>query len=248
MRLLCLDLETQPNIAHVWALFNQNISLNQVQAFGEVICFAAKWVGQPGMIFKSVFHDGKEAMLEHAHRLLSEADAVITWNGKSFDIPHLQREFLEAGMPPPPPTTHIDLMLAVKKQFRFTSNKLQHVSTRLGLSGKVQHEGHTLWVRCMAGDQKAWAAMRRYNKQDVALLEELYEKLQPWVPNHPNVALRHGVAVDIPSCPACGCTELIRRGFSYTAMGQFQRLVCSRCGKWSRDNKRVGAVTVTEVK
>lgn len=246
MKLLFLDLETSPTVAHVWALFNQNVSLNQVMESTEVICFAAKWYDKPTTMFYSTHHHGKEAMVRKAHDLLSEADVVVTWNGKRFDVPHLMREFLEAGLTPPAPFEQIDLCNAVRKQFRFTSNKLQYVSTRLGLAGKVQHEGHTLWVKCMAGDDKAWSSMRTYNKRDVTVLQELYDKLQPWIPGHPNTALRED-DVNRMSCSACGGVDIQRRGFAFTKLGKYQRFQCQGCGKWLRSVRRVEGVDIAEV-
>jgi len=79
-------------------------------------------------------------MIQAAHDLLSEADAVIHYNGNSFDMPWLHTEFLLAGMPPPEPYKNIDLLLAVRKRFRFVSNKLDYVTQAVGLEGKVHHE------------------------------------------------------------------------------------------------------------
>lgn len=244
MKILCLDIETSPNVAHVWSLFNQNVGLSQLRESTEVICFAAKWIGKPTTYFYSTHHHGKEVMLQKAHDLLSEADVVMTWNGKRFDVPHLQREFIEAGMTPPAPFEQVDLCNVVRRKFRFTSNKLQYVSTRLGLAGKVAHEGHTLWIKCMAGDDKAWASMRKYNKQDAVLLEELYLKLRPWIQGHPNAALR---ADDPSACPACAGDKLERRGFAFTRLGKFQRYQCKGCGKWLRGARRLGGSDVAEI-
>lgn len=238
MRILTLDLETSPNVAHVWGLWQQNVSLNQLMESTEVISWAGKWYGDKRVEFRSTFHDGKEAMIERAHAVLDEADAVIGFNHRSFDMKHLRREFVEAGLQPPSPWKDIDLLDVVKRNFRFPSNKLQYVSTRLGLPGKVQHSGHDLWVRCMAQDEKAWAMMRRYNRQDVVLTEQLYERLLPWIHNHPSVALDNGVE----GCNRCGGTNLQRRGFDTTQLGKFQRYQCQDCGGWLRSGKRVDSV------
>lgn len=229
MRTLVIDIETSPNVADVWGLFNQNVSLSQLRESTRVIAFAAKWVGERKTTFMSDYTDGHEAMVQHAWELLSEADAVVHYNGRSFDIPHLQREFLLAGLAPPAPFQQIDLLHCVKKQFRFTSNKLDHVAQQLGLGAKTKHEGHTLWVRCMAGEAKAWAIMRKYNIQDVLLTEKLYELLKPWILHHPNASLYEG-----EGCPACGGSELERRGYAYTSVSRFQRYRCKGCGRWSR--------------
>jgi uncharacterized protein YprB with RNaseH-like and TPR domain len=157
MRLGFVDLETSPNIAHVWGLFNQTVSLSQLRESTRVISFAAKERGSKKVHFYSEYHHGRDEMIGAAHDFLDRMDAVCHYNGTRFDVPHFNREFIMAGLNPPSPYQEIDLLKAVRKHFRFTSNKLAHVTVQLGLSGKLSHTGHDLWVRCMAGDEKAWA-------------------------------------------------------------------------------------------
>ncbi len=237
-RILALDLENSPNIAHVWGLWQQNVSLNQLMASAEVICFGARWVGETEVEFRSVYHDGKDVMLQRAWDLLNEADAVMGWNSKGFDMKHLNREFLEAGMNPPSPTIDLDLMLTVKANFRFPSNKLDYVAQQLGLGAKVQHEGHTLWVKCMAGDPEAWEDMKTYQIQDVDLLIPLYERLLPWIKGHPNYGLYSG---ETQCCPNCGSTSLRPAGTTKTGASTYARFLCKDCGKWSRGAKRIAS-------
>ena len=70
-------------------------------------------------------------MLEGIHKLLDEADAVIHYNGKRFDIPSLNKEFLLNGMFPPAPFKEIDLLTVARGRFRFVSNKLDYVAQQL---------------------------------------------------------------------------------------------------------------------
>lgn len=249
MRLLYIDIETTPNLAHVWGMWKQNVGLPQLLEASEVLCFAAKWHGELTRFFAP---DGADAMargrmIREAHALLDAADVVVHYNGERFDVPHLNREFLLAGLTPPSPYKQVDLLKAVKKTFRFPSNKLAYVSKVLGLEGKVGHEGHELWVKCMAGDPEAWETMRRYNVQDVDLLEDLYGKLRPWIPGHPNVALYDEANDEALRCPACGSDDVIRSGYAYTQVTRFQRFRCKACDKWFRDGRRHGAAEARNV-
>lgn len=255
MKTLCIDIETTPNLAHVWGLWDQNVGLNQLLEATEMMCFAAKWLGEPKMYFGRNWaygeHDPiapKEQMIGLAHSLLDEADVVMHFNGRRFDVPHLNREFVQAGWLPPSPYQQIDLLSAVKAKFKFPSNKLDYVLKALGLEGKVKHAGHELWIQCMAGNEKAWRQMATYNKRDVRALEDLYYRIQPWVPGHPNVGLFVEEPGLVDMCPACGSTNLKLQGNRYTAMGKYQRYQCSDCGKWSSDGKRVGATNIREVR
>lgn len=253
LKTLLIDIETTPNLAHVWGLWDQNVGLNQLLEATEMLCFAAKWLGEPKMHFgRKWFADengpeSKEQMIGLTHRLLDEADAVMHFNGKRFDVPHLNREFAQAGWLPPSPYKQIDLLSAVKSQFKFPSNKLDYVLKAFGLPQKVKHEGHELWIKCMADDPKAWRKMTAYVKRDVRALEDLYYRIQPWVPSHPNVGLYEEEPGAVDLCPTCGSRDLKPQGFAYTTLGKYQRHVCGNCGKWSRSSKSAGFVSVREV-
>lgn len=239
MKLLTLDIETSPNLAMVWGLWNQNVSLSQLRESTKVICFAAKWHGSREVLFSRDISD--------AFTLLEEADAVVTWNGDRFDIPHLNREFLEAGLGIPSPFASIDLLKTARKRFKFPSNKLDYVAQRLGVGAKLHHTGFQLWLDCMAGDEKAWKLMERYNKQDVRITEKVYDKLLPWIHNHPNPALVAGTGFDTLSCTTCGSPRIQKRGFATTAQSIFQQYNCQSCGKWFRGTRRVGSADMRGV-
>ncbi len=234
MRILFIDLETSPITAHTWGLWQQNISIKQIVESTQVICFGARWYGQKKVIFKSVHHHGQKEMLSELHGLMDEADAIVGWNSKGFDHKHIRREFLEAGLAPPSPAKDIDLMLEVKRNFRFPSNKLDYVAQRLGVGAKVEHTGFQLWLDCMAGSDKAWRMMKKYQIQDVDLLVDLYEILLPWM-RHPNVA----IGVEGTACVNCGSENIQRRGYENLNTGRYQKYQCNSCHKWMRGKSAV---------
>lgn len=242
MKILLLDIETSPNTAHVWGLWQQNVGLSQLLESSYTLCWSAKWLGEKGTIFSSLEREDGISMMEKLWELLNEADAVVHYNGSKFDIPTINKEFLQLGLSPPSPYKQIDLLRVCKKQFKFPSNKLEYVAQKLGLGGKVRHKGHELWIKCMNNDLVAWRKMERYNKQDVRLLEKLYKRLLPWIDSHPN----HALYTDLtnPVCPNCGSHRLQKRGIAYTRVGQYQRFYCLSCGRWPRG--RYGLLTKEE--
>lgn len=241
MRILFLDIETSPNVAYVWDFFKAMIGPSQIIHLGEILCFSAKWFGDDELLF----YDNREdrlAMIQAAWNLLDQADVVIHYYGSEFDVKWLNREFLENGFPPPRPFKQLDLKKIVAKSFRFPSNKLQVISTKLGLAGKVDHEGFPLWTKCMDGDEEAWGRMEEYNRQDVVLLEELYEMVLPWIPAHPHRSLYGGSS----GCPTCGFEALEDAGFTYTKVSKFAQYRCPSCGSFFRDSRRLSGVTIQE--
>lgn len=241
-RILTIDIETSPNLADVWGLWDQNVSLNQLRETSHVMCFAAKWHDSDKVIFYSEFHHGKEKMIKMAHKLLSQADIVVGYNHVTFDLKHLNREFLLAGLAPPPPFQNVDLLSVSRSRFLFPSFKLQHLLERLGLSKKVEHEGHQLWVKCGQRNKAAWAKMKEYNIGDVIGTEEAFDILRPWIKTGLGMNYFTG---EEKGCDRCGSTNLQSRGYRVTKAGVFQRFQCQEdgCGSWSQDRKReVGTV------
>jgi DNA polymerase elongation subunit (family B) len=182
VKILVIDIETMANLAWVWGTWQQNIQPKAIVKHKRAISFAAKWVGRPKVFFYSEFHQGREAMVRAAWELLDQADAIVGYNSKRFDVKHLNTEFKLEGYHPPAHFQHIDLYQVTKREFAFGSNKLESVAERMGLGKKREHEGFALWLKCEAGDAKAWKAMRQYNIQDVRLTEKLFEEYRPWLP------------------------------------------------------------------
>lgn len=229
-RILLLDIETAPNLAYVWGLWKQDISLDKIVNSGYVMCWSAKWLGEDKIIFDSIVKSGSRRMCRRIHTMLSKADIVVHYNGTSFDMPTLNKEFVQLGFGPPAPYKQVDLLLAVRKAFRFSSNKLDYVSKQLGLGSKERHPGFKMWVDCMAKDKEAWRIMEKYNRQDVALLETLYDRLRPWITGHPNI----GNLTDESACPTCGGTDFFRNGWAYTQVMKYPRFFCRHCKVYFR--------------
>jgi hypothetical protein len=232
-RILVLDIEWKPAIAYVWQLYDVNIALNQLIDDGGLLCFAAKWLGERKMHFCAEWESGgRTGMAEAAHALFSEADAIVTFNGDKYDNPKLLGEFLLAGLPPPPPHTSIDVYKAVKK-LGFLSNKLAYIGPKLVGDSKVKHEGMELWVKAMNGCPKARRMMKRYNCQDVTLLEDVYLKVRPYIRNHPHLGMRGP-----RQCGACGSGHVHVSKYRRTKASRIQQLHCQTCGSYF-DGQRV---------
>lgn len=225
-RILFLDIETRPAVAYVWGLFDVNVALNQLVDAGGVLCFGAKFAGERKMHFYSDWEHGHAGMIEAAHRLFTEADAIVTYNGDRFDLPKLQGEFLMAGLPPPPPPTSIDVYKAVKK-LGLLSNKLAFVGPLVTGEGKLKHEGMELWTKALAGDPSALRKMQRYCSQDVRLLERVYDRVKPYIATHPHLG-----ATARDACGACGSRNTQSRGFRRTKASRIARIQCQDCGSW----------------
>ena len=230
-KILFLDIESSPNLATVWGIWNQNIAVSQLLESSYTLCWAAKWKGCREVMFDSVQKSGRQGVIKSIYELLNEADIVVHYNGRRFDIPTLNKEFLLAKLPPPAPFKQIDLFQTVKKKFRFVSNKLAYITQQLGFPGKIKTT-HQLWLDCMNGNEKAWDKMGAYNRRDVTELEKVYKRVLPWIETHPNV----GIFTDTkrPACTNCGSHRLQSRGIQYNRSTSYKRHICTKCGTWVR--------------
>lgn len=232
MKVLLLDIESAPTKVYIWDLFTRYVPHSQIVEPGYTMCWAGRWLGKKQMMFSSVDADGEEGMVRKVWDLLNETDVVIHFNGSKYDIPKLNTEFLKLGLGPPSPFQEIDLYRTVKQRFKLLSNSMAYVAKVLGIKGKHPHKGMDLWTECMEGDQAAWRTMKKYNIQDVAMLEQIYARVLPWIQPHPNVGLYN--ADGKPVCPQCGGTHTQKRGHYYTNTMRYPRLRCMGCGKWFR--------------
>jgi DNA polymerase elongation subunit (family B)/predicted RNA-binding Zn-ribbon protein involved in translation (DUF1610 family) len=242
-KILVLDIETCPHRSFTWGLWNQNISLSQLIEASSVLCWAAKWVGHRQVYFASIMDSTPKEMIKQIHDLIDQAEAIITYNGKKFDMPTLMREFLLHKLPPPSPYQDIDLIQTVRRKFNFASNKLDHIAQELGIGNKVSHEGMPLWIECMAKNPKAWKIMKKYNIHDVKLTEEVYYKLQGWIVTQFNFNTHSSDHV----CPACGSSHVQKQGIRITGANKYQRYQCQSCGKWSQSNKAIKELKKDEI-
>ena len=235
MKILFWDIETAPTVAYIWKLWKENVGVNQIVEPGRILCWSAAWQGTNEVIYSSEWDDGEGDMVRELHNLLSEADVTVTYNGNNFDTPTVNASFLKYGLAPPAPSQSVDLYQVVKKRFRLLSNRMDYVAQHLGIPGKLDTGGFSLWARVLGGDPEAREQMIDYNVQDVVVLEELYEKLLPWVPNHP----QRGHYEDSSFvCPSCGSEHVQRRGLHRTKVFSYQRYQCVECGSWSRERIR----------
>jgi hypothetical protein len=233
VKLLLVDIETAPHLSATWGLWQQNVALDQLLRPGYTLCWAAKWHGDKEIMFESIL-TGEKRMVKRIHKLLNEADAVCHYNGKKFDIPTLNKEFLLMDLAPPSPSKQVDLLEVAKKRFRLASNKLDFVAKILGLGSKTKHKGMELWLGCMNKNKEDWAVMEEYNKQDVVLLEKVYDRLLPWIDSHPN----RSVMEDHECCPKCASENFQARGHATTTAGMYPRFQCQDCGSWFRGARR----------
>jgi DNA polymerase elongation subunit (family B) len=248
-RVLVLDIETAPIRAYVWGIWQQNVGLNQIQSDWFCLTWAAKWLFEDKVFSAKLTPDevikqDDKRIIQGVWEMLNQADIVIAHNGEKFDIPKLNTRFILNGLQPPLPYQQIDTLKHIRRQFGFTSNKLDYVNKLLNLERKTDTGGFELWEKCMKGEQEALDLMEHYNVNDVRILEETYLHIRAWIKPHPNMGLF--ILDETQSrCPSCGSLEMQEMGkHYYTSANAYVAQRCGNCGATAR--KRLADITIKQ--
>lgn len=224
-KILFFDIETAPNLAYVWGKYEQDVIAFKSE--WHLLSVAYKWQGESQV--HCITMEGQKSdkkLAKKLRNLFNEADIVIAHNGDAFDIKKAKARFVFHGLKPPSKFATVDTYKVSKRYFNFNSNKLNDLGQYLKVGEKVKHTGFDLWLGCMRDDKASWGLLKKYNMQDVILLERVYNKLLPWMERHPNVALLQ----DRDGCPKCGSTHVHKDGLYANSMSLQQRWKCQKCG------------------
>lgn len=227
------DIETAPLIGYAWQMWDTNIIKRT--GGGYMLCFAIKYQGTDKVEWYGLNSFPKPAKGKHRDfylvqklwEMLAEVDVIVAHNGDNFDLKVSKQRMIVNGLPPLPPTRTTDTLKIARQVFKFPSNKLNELGIEFNVGKKLPHNGFEVWEGCMAGDPEAWDVMRRYNKQDVILLERVYDKVLPWAKSYPNMNVYNGTA----KCPRCQSNRIVRAGKWYMLSSpiQYQRHLCNDC-------------------
>lgn len=245
-----LDIESSPLLGWAWTMYDANILKEEEPS--KIISVAWKELGSDKTHCRAICDnenyqpgdmDDRE-VVEQAWKILNKTDALISQNGIAFDEKKLMARFAVYGLGAPSSYVSIDTLKIAKKEFLFASNKLDSLGHYLGVGGKAETGGMSLWFRCMAGDLTAWEKMKEYNKEDVLLLERVYLKIRPFSKSHPNLGIITGKGEVM--CGSCMSKNLIKRGFSYTLSSRKQRYQCGDCKSWTTGKYERNSFVVEE--
>lgn len=240
-RILFFDLETAASRGEY---FDRAKEYNILRVIDDwfIFMFSYKWLDEKSVHTESMWDYGYNPkkpddfpIVEKLWLLFNEADILVAHNGDRFDIPKSKTRFIIHGLKPYSPCKSVDTK-KVAKTFGFESNKLDELGRQLGLGRKLETGGQGLWDGCRDGDERAWRLMKKYNIQDVILLEQVYLRLRGWHKNHPNLSF---FTKNTLECIVCHSKDFKKDGIEYLSQNTVcQRYQCNACGK-HRNGPRV---------
>jgi hypothetical protein len=238
--ILLIDIETAPIHGNFWSTGKQYINPEQIEEDWFIFGYSAKWLLSTEIM--SDFVTAKEAIkrddkrvMQSAYKLVNDADIILGHNIKGFDMPRLKTRFFLNGLRPPSPYILLDTLHIARKEFAFSSNKLNYLSQIILRKEKLKTD-RTLWARCEKGEQEALDYMEKYCRMDTELLESVYKELRPWYTSHPNLPLIMDAKES--ACPTCGGFELTELDdYYYTPQNKYTAIRCNSCGAISHKKK-----------
>lgn len=245
------DIETSHNVVATFRLRDDApIPHTNILQERYIICAAWKEEDKARLHTVSVLDDAKRFKADPCddwhvvttlHEVLSGADVSVAHYGDAFDVKYLATRMAFHGLLPLPPHAQFDTQKVARQKFLFNSNRLDYLGQFLGLGRKKSTEPG-LWLRALKGDVKAIRAMVSYNKQDVVLLEKVYQRLKPFASAHLNRQLVGDIG-----CPRCGSMHTTKQGTHKALTRTYQRYQCQACGGWFRDTRANSTGTPTRV-
>lgn len=231
-RILLYDTEVSPTLGWTYGLYDTRVIRTEHQPF--IMSYSYRWYGEKTTHFERVNIENmrptnEEEFITKLRDLFDEADILIAHNANRFDNKIANASFIRLGLSPPSPSRTVDTLQVARRVAKYNSNSLNALGEVLGVGQKTTVTHADLWYQCLNNDERAWRSMKKYNNQDVAVLYGIYEKLLPYMNNHPNVAVIDGEEC---ACPNCGSKDYQRRGFRYTNASKYQRVQCNNCSHW----------------
>jgi len=231
-RRMFFDIETSYNvIADFSCGYNKSIGPHQILRERGIICICWKWEGEDKVHYlKWDDNQCDKNMLIEFTKELEKADEAIGHNGDKFDLRWLRGRAIIHQVPFPTYVKSLDTLKKVRSAGYFNSNKLDYLAKILLGYGKVDTGGFQLWVDiCEKKCKTAMHKMITYCKNDVVILEEVFEKLSPYITHNTHVGAAKGN--NKHSCKACGSDNISFKKNVFTQTGNIQKLVeCTDCG------------------
>lgn len=221
IRRLFYDLEVSPNVVLSWQIgYKVRIGDESIVAERKVICIAFKFQGEKKTTVLRWSKDQDDTdLLREFSKVANEADEVVAHKGDTFDLPWFRARLAILGLDPIPPYKTIDTCAWAMKYFRFNCAKLNYLAQIFKIGSKSP-TGYGLWREVVLDNsQSALDKMCAYCKNDIFLLEGVYNRLLRYCPVKPKTHAGVHSGGEKWSSPRDGSTNVIKHKTRVSATG-----------------------------
>lgn len=241
-KILLWDLETAHVEAKLWSLYKPMVNPSDIINDWFILCGAYKYLGEKKVYTaactkEELLNRDDKRVVQQIREAVDKSDLIVAHNGDAFDTKKLKARIIKHDLEPLSYIKSIDTLKVARKEFKFTSNRLDSIGAYLGVGRKISNPVG-LWNNVEAGSVKHMKMMVDYNKQDVLLLEQVYLKLRPHMSNHPDIGLFTGEGHE-QTCNACGSADTQKYGIRYAKTKKYQKFLCKECGHVFTNGKSI---------
>ncbi len=233
---LFFDIETSYHLVRSWRIGSKvHLLPMHIKEPKKIICISYKWQYENKIhTLKWSNFKSEKKMLKAFVKVLGEADEIVGHNGDKFDIRELRTRCIANGVLMFPTYRTLDTLKKARQYFSFPSNQLDYIGRFLEVGRKLDHDGFQMWIDIVENkSKKALAKMIKYCERDVALLEDVYFVIAPYIYHNTNFAVLKGS--EKWDCPECAGDNVEMYRTYTTAMGVVRRnMKCNGCHKQYR--------------
>lgn len=240
-RVLLFDLEVAGDIGLFFGRRKINISQDAiVNKGGYILCASWKYLGDTSVesihLTKDEVLIGDDSRITRKlYELYSKSDAILCHNSKGYDHKVVQARGAYWDMPALPTVKVLDTLELTRKNLRLPSNKLDSIAAYFNLPLKLDHSGISLWVNVQSGDEVAMCNMVQYCRQDVVVLEAVWNKLKQVGKAGSDFNASLYFTDEVVRCRTCGSENITPTGRSVsTSSSIYNEHLCGDCGSVHR--------------
>jgi hypothetical protein len=236
---LFFDIETSYYVVPTFQFWKVNINPDNILRQKKIICIAYKWQYEDKVhVLKWDENQDDTKLVKDFIQVIKHADEIVAHNGDKFDIKELRTRAILTGNLMFPIYRTLDTLKKSRQYFRFASNKLDYLGKVLNVGRKLDHEGMKLWIDiCEHKNKASLKTMVEYCVQDVAVLEDVYMVMSPYIYHNTNMAVLKGG--EKWHCPECASENVQLSHTDATAMGYIKRhMKCNSCRKFYKISNR----------
>jgi hypothetical protein len=238
IRRLFFDIETSYYVVRSWRIgYRVNLNHNSIKEQKQITCISYKWQYED-KVHTLTWEKGEKRMLDKFIKVLGQADEIVAQNGDNFDIKQLRTRCIANGVLMFPTYRTLDTLKKARQYFAFASNKLDYIGDFLQVGKKMDTGGFDLWIDVVENKSlKALNKMVKYCERDVALLEDVYFVIAPYIYHNTNFAVLKGG--ELWECPECASDNVKMYRTYTTPLGVVRRnMKCGDCKKQYRISNR----------
>lgn len=153
-------------------------------SYGRLLCCCFKFFDEPNVRSVVVPHLRDEPRaLREISSIMREANVLVSWNGKRFDVPFLNAMCLARRRDPMPVGLHLDLLPHHRHYFRTRGHRLDGVQKDLATPSAKHDVPASDWKLALDGNAAALRRIVKHCEHDVRITQEVCMRMAPYIKN-----------------------------------------------------------------